>query len=82
MMRSLRLYHYRPVIDSFQQVACGGDAFSCAIARRVALGSDLKESVLLADFEALNMAVMVGVEGVGQAEDSRQSQNSLALTWG
>ncbi len=48
---------------------------------RVALRGNLKKTVLLVDFKALDAPVALRIKGVGQAQNSRQLQDALPLTF-
>ena len=61
------LHQHRAAIDGFEEVARGSDVLGHAIARRVALRGDLKETVVLVDLETLDASGALAVKCVGQA---------------
>jgi hypothetical protein len=60
-------HHHRAAIDRFEEVARGGDVLGHAIARRVALRGDLKETIVLVDLETLDASGALAVKCIGQA---------------
>src|ERR1700732_1902876 len=80
-----RLDHDWASINGFQKMAGGGDCFCLVISRRIALGCDQQDLVSFIPVHApqtLETTVPGRVEGVGQAENRRQSRYVLPLLQG